>query len=530
MARDALASEFYLLARELPYRCYGLEGTTPGEELDGSLSALLSHVCDEIYCLAPIVRNEVLNRRELTSQGAKARRDLLEALVDHSTEPQLGIEGYGPERAMYEAVLRAPGIHVLIDGEWRIDEPSKESDFRPVWVALDDILGRAATEPVSLDVLVTRLGNPPYGMLDGPIPVLLTAWLLHHADDVALFQDGSFQPRLSIEVLERLIKVPSRFTIRFVGVAGARKRVLDRLAQTIEPRCLGPDVRNATVLQVLAPLVSLAHSLSPFARTTCELVSERTAAIRDCLLTACEPGELLFDALPRACGMKPLTARGSSDERVDAFVTAVNEAVAELQDADARLLRTVRQQLAARLRLSQEELRPMLAARASVLSSRTLIPSVRSFMITASDQGLDEQDWLEAIAMNITSRPPRSWTDEDVARFEALVGEMIEAFRRVEHLYHEALDGPHDGFEVARITRTESDGSEQGEVLWVETSHKAILARIIEEARERAVAALGPRAESALLAVHAEALLKPRAETPSQVAGDVISRLEAHRG
>jgi hypothetical protein len=172
----------------------------------------------------------------------------------------------------------------------------------------------------------------------------------------------------------------------------------------------------------------------------------------------------------------------------------------------------------------------MLAARASVLASRTLIPSVRSFMITASDQGLDEQDWLEAIAMNIASRPPRSWTDENVARFEALLGEMVEAFRRVEHLYHEALDGPHDGFEVARITRTESDGSEQGEVLWVETSHKAILARIIEEARAMAVAALGPRAESALLAVHAEALLKPKGETQSQVLGDAISRVEAHGG
>ena len=83
-------------------------------------------------------------------------------------------------------------------------------------------------------------------MLAGPIPVLLTAWLLCHADDVALFQDGSFQPRLSIEVIERLIKAPSRFSIRFVGVAGARKRVLDRLSQTIEPRHLGPDVRNAT--------------------------------------------------------------------------------------------------------------------------------------------------------------------------------------------------------------------------------------------------------------------------------------------
>jgi hypothetical protein len=508
MAREVLLAEFHQIlgnSADVTYRVLGGEVTKPAGR---SLSTLLSDICDQIYDRTPIVRNEMLNRRELTSQGAKARHDLLEALVKRPKEERLGIRGYGPERAMYEAILHASGIHCQRDNEWGIGPPSTTSEFRSVWDALEDFLQSAATEAVALAAIVSRMGEAPFGMLEGPIPVLVTAWLLFHADDVAVFQDGTFQPRLGIEVIERLIKAPNRFTIRFVGVSGARKRVLERLAESIEPRPLASDVRNATVLQVLAPLVSLAHEMPAFARTTKVMIGEQAACVRDCLLTGREPGDLLFRALPEACGMKPLTSRGTSEQYVDAFVIAINDAIAEMQDAYRRLLITIERLLASRLRVSESELRSSFSARASVLSSRTLSPTLHSFLQTASDIGLDDDDWLEALAMNVTGCPPQSWGDEDVLRFEALLGGTFESFRRIEHLYYDAIDVPSEGFEVARITRTEPDGSEQGEVFWVEASHKATLQGIIDAARLEAVAKLGPRAEAALLAVHAEMLLK----------------------
>ena len=71
----------------------------------------LSEICDRVYSKTPILWNELINRRELTSQGAKARRELIEAILERPTVERLGLEGYGPEVSIYYSVLSEPGIH-----------------------------------------------------------------------------------------------------------------------------------------------------------------------------------------------------------------------------------------------------------------------------------------------------------------------------------------------------------------------------------------------------------------------------------
>ena len=63
------------------------------KQLDNSaaLNAELSAICDQVYCHSPILWNELINRRELTSQGAKARRELLEAMLKSGSQEMLGL-------------------------------------------------------------------------------------------------------------------------------------------------------------------------------------------------------------------------------------------------------------------------------------------------------------------------------------------------------------------------------------------------------------------------------------------------------
>ena len=53
----------------------------------------------------------MLNRTDLTSQGAKARRLLLKAMIEHGAVPGLDLDGHGPEVAMYRAFLERTGLH-----------------------------------------------------------------------------------------------------------------------------------------------------------------------------------------------------------------------------------------------------------------------------------------------------------------------------------------------------------------------------------------------------------------------------------
>ena len=56
---------------------------------------LLSGVCDRIYPQGLKLDNELINRRELTSQGAKARRELIESMIERGDQPVWGWRDMG---------------------------------------------------------------------------------------------------------------------------------------------------------------------------------------------------------------------------------------------------------------------------------------------------------------------------------------------------------------------------------------------------------------------------------------------------
>jgi hypothetical protein len=88
------------------------------------LTHFISNICDDLYSQTPFLRNELINRRALSSQGAAARRNLLEGMLQRADKANLGIDGYPPERSMYESLLKASGLHRQ-DGEshWILAKP-----------------------------------------------------------------------------------------------------------------------------------------------------------------------------------------------------------------------------------------------------------------------------------------------------------------------------------------------------------------------------------------------------------------------
>src|SRR3954447_20285992 len=104
---------------------------------------------------------------------------------------------------------------------------------------------------------------PPYGMKEGPIPVLLAASLIHRADDVFVFEDGSFLPRLGPEHFERLVKTPERFEVKRAAILGVRAGVFGQLQDLLgsATKPVSANVRNATTLGVVRPLILLLQSL-----------------------------------------------------------------------------------------------------------------------------------------------------------------------------------------------------------------------------------------------------------------------------
>ena len=100
-------------------------------------------------------------------------------------------------------------------------------EWRSVWYAMRDFLQSSRVCRRPMIELYKLLKSPPFGLREGPIPVLVCALLLAHKDRIALYEEGRFIPELRIEILELLIKAPETFEIQLYELAGERNICLN---------------------------------------------------------------------------------------------------------------------------------------------------------------------------------------------------------------------------------------------------------------------------------------------------------------
>lgn len=464
-------------------------------------NGLLSEVCDRTYARTPILWNELINRRTLTSQGAKARRELIEAMLGHLSEPRLGLTGYGPEVAIYYSVLEQSGIHRQEQGEWGFHPPSPKapptkdrkggSQLQTVWDAIAQFCLKATEAPQSLDLLYQRLEAPPYGMKQGAISVLLAAVLLHYTDEVSVYKDGTFVPVLGPEHFELLVKDPARFSVKHIEVAGVRSQVFRELEAILRGGAVKPlgrqGARNVTLLSVVKPLIQFVRKLPNYTLKT-RRISEASRRVLQTLLHTQEPDELLFKALPQACGLAPIVLSAEDDgTTARIYRERLVEALREIHTAYDALLAECQSLLYAAfgLQSEHEKVRQDLQFRASHLLGSCLEASLNRFARAAADDSAQDRQWLESVVMVVADKPAESWTDEDVTRFELNLSDLSRRFKNLEALQAAVKATGQGGFEARRLTVTRPDGTEVNKMVWANDEHQAKVDPAIDDLFQR---------------------------------------------
>jgi len=458
-----------------------------------STAALLSTVCDEVYSCTPRIPNEMLSRRELTSQGAKARRILIEALADHATQKLCGIsKGYGPERAMFDALV---GLHGLQEIGQGLSWPSQSSDLFPVYACIDEFFRGSQQSKSLLSDLWIRLKAPPFGLKDGPVPVLLAHYLLLHDDEAGLYEDGRFVPRVDTAVIERLAKNPDSFQCSSFALDKLRKAYLAKLIDA-----LGIEYsRDITLLYAVKQLLRQVRKWTSYARHT-QTLSAYAKAVRKVCLGAKEPDQLLFVELPRAVGI-PLLAEYSIDEAVSAIAFALKE----VNICYEGLLLQMNESIGHALNVMGSSVRVDVTPRAGRLKNQILDPKLRAFALALSDQDLeDDMDWVQRVGLSLLGRPPSEWIDADVQRFQVALNEMGPAFRRLEALHFVQQCDGQAGFKAVRLGITTSDGEDHQQVISVPNEHSTALQSFIAKMMAEASQAFGDSGAQFVLAEWAQ--------------------------
>ncbi len=470
----------------------------------GRGSQALSRAADIAFQYTPLIRNEVLNRTQLTSQGAKARRLLLGAMIEHGAAADLGLEGYGPEMAMYRAFVNR--LHNTTAANPFGAPPAADS----LWHAWDVIEGqfeRAKTGRVRLKRLYEVLLSGPIGMKEGAIPVFLTASLLAHRDRIAIYEHGTFRPLLATEVSERMVRNPHHFDIKhFANTTGARRSVVNALAGSLEVRPLFGDYRVANVLAIAGHLVSNIRRLDNFSQQT-RSMSPEALAVRAAVTKAVEPDELLFDSLPQSLGFPPVAADARRYGAQTRYAESLSAAMGEITGRYSRLEHDLRRQL---LRTAAERSRLAVSGQAAALDGEVLDRSVRDFVLALRGEAAKtDGDWIRMIATVVSGKAPTEWTDHDLARFDHQLRAQIAAFQRLVALHAAGRAGGSGPFRAFRVTITRPDGREHDRLVGVDERDRPLTEQALEDLITRLERNLGSqeRAEKALLACLGERLL-----------------------
>jgi hypothetical protein len=407
----------------------------------------LSQLCEKSYAAAPPLRNELINRASVSSATSAARRNLLEKLMAHEAEEWIGIVGTPPEASIYASVLLDSGIHSKRDSAWAIGRPT-DPVWQPAWDAITAFFVEQTKTKRSLSDLYALLGSPPYGMREAPISVLVSAALIAHQDEVALYEDGLFVADFRIEVLERLIRRPGTFAVQSLRLTDPQRSALRMLRQLISTTAENGDgeIGEATLVPVVRSLILMMSQLNPYTRRTTRIVPREAIAVRNEMLRATDPQELLFRTLPGILGQQLDEVDGARR-----FAERLYECVGALRNTYAELLDDIGDQVRAAFVLSgsDAEVWDALRALAKPLQRYATDRKLRLFVTEILGDNRPG-DWREIVARAVQGgTPPSHWGDRDVQDFRLQLQEIATECTRLSALAAEKEES--GGQQILRI-------------------------------------------------------------------------------
>lgn len=446
------------------------------------LQRRLSEWIDDVYHQAPLIRNELINRERPSTSAATGRKRLLAAMLSAADQPELGIEKDPAEKSLYLSLLKQSGLHRREDGEYGFFAPPEHDPcrLRPLWEAIADTLGADGARQLPVPELYARLQRPPFGVRLGVLPILLVAYLLAHRRETALYQEGVFCDTLTLEQAELLCRRPALFALERYVLQGLRGELFEQYLASI----VGRIGRDATLLDIVRPLVRFIAQLPDYSQQGGG-VSEEARQVARIFRQAKRPGALLFEDLPRVCGVSPEAFAAQEPGVVDVFIQRLIALLRELRDAYPALLDDWRRRLGRALLETADREEPEVATLRRELAERYRgleryapeLSPVGAFARRLADTGFrTDEAWLESVMTLLGGAPAGKWRDSNRLQAEARLAEFAEQLRDLRRL-RDALPEAREKQDAVLLKRIDPERGEVSHVLALSSAERQAAAQ-----------------------------------------------------
>lgn len=315
-------------------------------------NTLLSQVCDEVYYRTPIMNNELFNKHKISGAISTARKNYLNALIEHSNKDDLGFpeEKFPPEKTIYYSLLKNTGLHH--DGTF-MDRPNNEG-IMPLWDACEEFLNNTESKARKISELIKLLSDQPYKLKQGFLDFWIPTYLYIRRQDFALYDAprGAYMPEINMEFFDLLQKHPADFEIKKFAIDGVKMGFFNQYRRFVN---LGDEfaITNENFIETIKPFMSFYVRLNEYTKHTRKFDHESTMRFRDVLAFAKDPEKTFFEDLPKALGFDQDKLK--KKEFVDQYGLIIQHAIRELRTCYPHLIDRLEERLVDGLSLESGE-------------------------------------------------------------------------------------------------------------------------------------------------------------------------------
>ena len=397
------------------------------------LNSLASGLASACFESAPEIHNELLGRMKPSSNAVAARNSLLRRMALHQGKERLGIEGYPAERGLFDSLLEATGLYAETDNGWCFVDPTVAAPdprkLAPTWQVAKNHLKSFANRAVPISEIYDIWRQPPFGIKDGLLPVLASAFLLSQRTTLACYRDGIFQARVSELDMDFLARDPSDIQLRWMDLSEMSRRLLSDMADIVRELDEENALTHLEPIDVAKGLVAIFDQLHPWVGRT-QRLSRNARRIRQLFKQANDPNKLIFDDIPSVL----TEVQGIEFEDAPEEIAArVRDGLTELMQAYPSMLHRIRETLLAELQVPNASQSMLAELRARADNIRELGGDHRqeAFIVRLAhfQGGVEDLEGLAGMAVN---KPPRDWVDTDIDRATVEIAAMAQRFIRTE--------------------------------------------------------------------------------------------------
>ena len=212
---------------------YIYDGQVKDIHRKSALTELMSSICDEVFYATPIINNESVNKKEITSIALTSRNKIIGALLRGELEPNLGLIGNGQEVSIMRSTLVRPGIWYEANGVAELRMTPDDENMRNLLSVIEGFFLKARQHgPVSFSELYDLLTSPEHhiGLRKGLIPIYI-AVVLHKYRKQTVICDRVGPISTSVDTLLQINATPETYTLEYLDWNPEKENYIKQLAE-----------------------------------------------------------------------------------------------------------------------------------------------------------------------------------------------------------------------------------------------------------------------------------------------------------